>query len=129
MVRSFPYNIWAKSIGDNDDAVFYDNCNSWAHIKCKDLNFIDYQYLNSNDDQWFCLKCNNEIFPLGTLNNKPFSLYIDDSNIQGKHYDKNNSCNLVLKSPPIWNSLFSQFSNSSQTHDFKDPEIVAKCKY
>ena len=27
------------------------------------------------------------------------------------------------------NSLFNQFNNSSQFHDFKDPENVVKCKY
>ena len=26
-------------------------------------------------------------------------------------------------------SLFNHFNNSSQTHDFKDPENVVKCKY
>ena len=76
---------------------------------------------------WFCLKCNSEIF--GTLNNKTFNLYIDDSNIQNKDYDKDYSCNLVLKSPLNLNSLFNQFNNSSQTRGFKDPENVDKCKY
>ena len=90
---------------------------------------MDYQYLKGNDDPWFCLKCNTELFPFGTLNNKTFNQYINSSNIQNKDIDQDNSCNLVLKPPPNLKSLFNQFNNSSQIHDFKDPEIVVNCKY
>ena len=60
MVISFPRSICVNSIGDNDDSIFCDKCNSWIHIKCNNPNYIDYQYLNGNDDPWFCLKCNSE---------------------------------------------------------------------
>ena len=93
------------------------------------MNYIDCQYLNGNDDPWFFLKCNNEIFPFGTLNNKTFNLYKDDSNIQNKDFDKDYSCNIVLKPPPSLNSLLKQFNNSSQSHNFKDPENVVKLIY
>ena len=79
-----------------------DKWNSWMRIKCNILNFIDYQYLNGNDDPWFSLKYNSELFPFGTLNNKTF-----------------NQC-------PNMNSLFNEFNNLPQTHDFKDPQNVAK---
>ena len=99
------------------------------HIKCNNLNFIDYQYLNGHDEPWFCLKCKSKFYPFGTLNNKTFNQYINSSNIQNKENDKEYSSNLVLKPPPNLNSLFNQFNNSSQIHDFKDPENVVKCKY
>ena len=99
------------------------------HIKCNNLNFIDYQCLKGNNDPWFCLKFNSALFSFGTLNNKKFNQYINNSNIQNKDNDKDNSSNLVLKPPSNLNSLFNQFNNSSQTHDFKDPENVLKCKY
>ena len=99
------------------------------HIKCDNLNFLDHQYLNGNDDPWFCLKCNTELFPFGTLNNKTFNQYINSSNIQSKDIDQDNSCNLVLKPPPNLKSLFNQFNNSSQIHDFIDPENGVSCKY
>ena len=129
MVINFPCSICTKTIGDNDDSIYCDNCNLWVHIKCNNLNFIDYQYLNGNDDPWFCLKCNSEFYPFGTLNNKTFNQYINSNNIQNKDNDEDNSSNLVLKPPPNLNSLFNQFNNSSQFHDFKDPENVVKCKY
>ena len=75
------------------------------NIKCNNLNFIDYQYLNGNDDSWLCIKCNTKLFPFGTLNNKTFNKYIDSSNIQNKDTDED------------------------QFHDFKDPENVVIIKY
>ena len=73
-----------------------DNWNSWVRIKCNILNFIDYQYLNGNDDPWFSLKCNSELFPFGTLNNKTFNQCKNNSHIQNKDNDKDNSSNLVM---------------------------------
>ena len=98
-------------------------------MKCNSPNFIDYQYLDENDNPWFCLKRNTELFLLGTLNNKTCNKYVNRNNIQNKDIDEDNSSNLVLKPPPNLNSLFNQFNNSSQIHDFKDPENVVNCKY
>ena len=70
MVISFPCSICTKTVDDNDNSLSCDKCNLWVHIKCNNLNFLDYQYLNGNDDPWFCLKCNTELFPSGTLSNK-----------------------------------------------------------
>ena len=82
---------------------------------------MDYQCLN--------LKFNNELFAFDTLNNKTFNQYIDSNNMQNKDNHEDNSSNLVLKPPPNLNSSINQFHNSSQFHDFKDPENVVKCKY
>ena len=123
MVIIFRCSICTKAIGDNDNSLYCDKCKLWVHIKCNNLNFIDYQYLNGNDGAWFCLRCNSELFPFGTLNNKTLNQYINSSNIQNKNNDDDKSSNLVLKPPPNMNLLFNQFNNSSQTHDFKDPEM------
>ena len=73
MVITFPRSIFTKAIGDNHNYIYCDKCNLWVNMKCNNLNFRDYQYLNGNDDPWFCLKCNSELFPFGTLNNKTFT--------------------------------------------------------
>ena len=124
-----PCSICTKTVDDNENSIYCDKCNLRVHIKCNNQNFLNYQYLNGNDDLWSCLKCNTELFPFGTLNNKTFNEYINSSNIQNKGMDQDNSCNLVLKPPPNLKSLFNQFNNSSQIHDFKDPENVVNCKY
>ena len=90
-----------------------DESNLWVHIKCNNLNFINYQYLNGNDDPWYCLKCNTEFFPFGTLIKHLTNIYINSRNTQNKNIDKDNSSNLVQKPPPNLNSLFNQFNNSS----------------
>ena len=51
----------------------------WVHIKCNNLNYVDNKYLSENDDPWFCLKCNSQLFPFGTLDNKKFMQYILNS--------------------------------------------------
>ena len=119
--------FWQLSISDNDDSIYCDNCNLWVHINCNNLNFID--YLNGNDDPWFCLQCDSEFYPIGTLNNKTFNQYIKSTNLQNKDNNEDNSSNLFLKPPSNLNFLFNQFNNSSQFHDFKNPENVVKCKY
>ena len=99
MIITFPCSICTKTVDDNDNSIYCDKCNRcdklWVHIKCNNLNFLDYQY-NRNDDSRFCLKCNSELFPFGTLNNKTFNQYINSSNIQNKDIDQDNSSNLVL---------------------------------
>ena len=106
---------------NNDDSIYCDKCNLWVHVKCNNLNFIEYQYLSRKDDPWICLKYISELFPFATLNNKTFNQYINSHNIQNKNNDEDNSSNLVLKPLPNLNSLFNQFINSSQMQDFKDP--------
>ena len=67
MVKIFPCSICIKVFGDDDNSIYCDKCNLWMNIKCNNLNFIDYQYLHGNDDSWFCLRCNSELFLFGTL--------------------------------------------------------------
>ena len=71
------------------------------HIKCNNLNFIGYQYLNGNDEPWLCLKCKSELFQFGNLNNKTFNQYVSSSKKQNKDNGEDNSSNLVPKPPPI----------------------------
>ena len=106
-----------------------DTCNLWVHIKCNNLSFIDYQYLNGNDKPWLSLRCNSKLFSFGTLNNKTFKQYINSNNIQTKDNAENNFSNVVLKPPPNLNSSFNQFNNSSQIYVFKNPENVVEWKY
>ena len=72
-------------------------------MKCNSPNFIGYQYLDGNDNPWFCLKRNTEFFLFGNLNNKTCNKYVNRNNIQNKDIDEDNSSNLVLKPPPNLN--------------------------
>ena len=50
MVITFPCSICVKAIGDKEDSIFCDNCNSWVLIKCNNLNYIDYKYFTGNGE-------------------------------------------------------------------------------
>ena len=128
MVLTVPCSICVKAIGDKEGSIYWDKCNLWVHIKCDNLNYIDYEHLSGNSEPWFCLKCNSQLFPFGTLDNKKFMQLILNSSNMNNDY-KTEFTNLVLKPPPSLSSLFNQFNNIPQIHDHKDPENVVRCKY
>ena len=57
------------------------------HIKCNDLNDLDYNLLKSKNKYWYCILCTSEILPFSTVNsvmslpkgslNKPTSALIN----------------------------------------------------
>ena len=53
MVITFPCSICGKAIGDKEDSIYCDKCNLWVHIKCNNLNYIDYKYLSGYGDLAF----------------------------------------------------------------------------
>ena len=53
-----------KIVKTRDKAICCDLCNKWIHIKCNNLNDLDYEYLKSNDETWYCKTCIHEILPL-----------------------------------------------------------------
>ena len=55
MVITFPCSICVKCTGDKEDSIYSYKCNLWVHIKCNNLNYIDYKYLTGNGNPWFCL--------------------------------------------------------------------------
>ena len=61
---SFPYKKCNTNIKDTDAQC--DICQFWIHVKCNNLNHIDYKYLQGWNDSWFCISSCNEIFPFGT---------------------------------------------------------------
>ncbi|XP_065684726.1 uncharacterized protein LOC136096953 [Hydra vulgaris] len=53
------------NVNKNQKAVFCDSCLNWVHLKCNNLNDIDYQLLknSSKNCSWFCINCLASIFP------------------------------------------------------------------
>ena len=49
-------------------AICCDHCNQWVHIKCNDLNDLDYDLLKSKNEFWYCILCTSEILPFSTVN-------------------------------------------------------------
>ena len=109
----FPCKICDKNINDKDHAIQCDICNFWVHIKCNNLNYIDYKYLQGNNDPWYCITCSSSIFPFNCLNNKKFaSLFTSQSEANNYSFDSNNNSLLLNPSPKLTN-LVNQFNNNT----------------
>ena len=106
MVITFSCSICVKVIGDKEDSIYFDKCNLWVHIKCNNLNYVDYKCFSGNGDPWFCLKCNSQLFPFGTLDNKKFMLHIHNSSNM-KNDNENEFNILVLKTSSQPSSLLT----------------------
>ena len=70
----FPCKICENNVTNSDKAIQCDLCDSWVHIKCNDLNYIDYKLLQNSNDLWFCISCCTEIFLFCTVKKKVLSL-------------------------------------------------------
>ena len=76
MVVTFPRRICVKGIRGKDDSIYSDKCDLGVHIKRNNLNYIGYKYFSRNGDPWFCHKCNSQLFPFGTLDNRNLMQHI-----------------------------------------------------
>ena len=126
----FPWKICENNVTYCDQAIQCDLCDSWVHIKCNDLNYIDYKFLQNSNDPWFCISCCSEIFPFSTVKNKTFISNFYDSNSKSKSIDEKNSP-LLLKPSEHLKHLVNQFNNMLSSPDnisFDDPENTVSSK-
>ena len=111
--------ISVSNSNNKDSAVQCDICQLWIHIKCNNLNHIDYKYLQGSNDPWSCILCCDETFPFRTLTNKNFlslansSPNVDSSFTNNSDTYINKSSSLPLKPSSDLSLLFNQFNNSS----------------
>ena len=98
-----------NNVTNSSKAIQCDLCDSWVHIKCNDLNYIDYKFLQNSNDPWFCISCCSEIFPFSTVKNKNFISNFYDSNKSKNIVDKDSS--LLLKLSEHLKQLVNQFNN------------------
>ena len=128
----FSCKICAKNIHDKDKAVQCDLCELWIHIKCNNLNYLDYRYLQNCDESWYCIDCCSTIFPFNSLSsNKNFLACCTntDSNItQWKDLENDHNSSLSLKPSSNLELLVSQFNNATPENS-NDLEKIVLFKY
>ena len=124
----FPCKLCGKNVTDNDDTVLCDLCETWVHIKCNHLNYIDYKYLPGCNDPWYCLSCTNTLFLFDYLNNQNFLTFIGSNKTITSNETKNLNSSLLLKPPPDLALLFNQFNNAIPENR-SDPENVIQSRY
>ena len=79
-ITKFPCKLCPKNVSDNDNAILCDLCQTWIHIKCNQLNYIDYQYLQGCSEPWYYLSCTTMLFPFSYLSNQKFLDFINNNN-------------------------------------------------
>ena len=128
----FPCRICTKNVHDKDKAVQCDLCELWIHIKCNNLNYLDYRYLQNCDESWYCIECCSTIFPFNSLSsNKKFlacCTNTDSNIIQWKDLENDNASSLSLKPSSNLELLVNQFSNTTPENS-NDPEKMSSSKY
>ena len=124
----FPCKLCPKNVTDNDNAILCDLCQTWVHIKCNHLNYMDYKYLQGCNEPWYCLSCSNTLFPFGNLNNQNFLNFIGNNDTITSSETNNLNSSLLLKPPPDLTLLFNQFNNAIPENR-SDPESVIQSKY
>ena len=70
----FARKICENNVTNSEQAIQCDLCNSWDHIKCNDVNYIEYKFLQNSNDPWFGISFCNEIFPFNIVKNKKLYL-------------------------------------------------------
>ena len=128
----FPCRICVKNVSDKDKAVQGDLCKLWVHIKCNNLNYLDYRYLQNSNESWYCIECCSTIFPINSLtSNKNFLDCCTNTDNNSTHWiDLENDNNSSLSSKPSSNLelLVNQFNNATPENT-NDPKKVCSSKY
>ena len=66
-------SVCKKNVLNQDKAICCDHCyhcNQWVHIKCNNLNEINYSILKSKNENWYCMVFTPEIPPFCQSNEK-----------------------------------------------------------
>ena len=67
-MKHYPCAVCEKGVLNQHKAICCDHCTQWVHIKCNDLNDLDYNLLKSKNEFWYCILCTSEILPFCTVN-------------------------------------------------------------
>ena len=119
-------------MSDKDKGVQFDLCELWVHIKCNNLNYLDYRYLQNSNESWYCIECCSTIFPFNSLlSNKNFlscCVNTDNNNTHWIDLENDHNSSLSLKPSTILELLVNQFNNATPEKS-NDPDKVFSSKY
>ena len=128
----FPCKICAKNVQEKDKALQCELCELWIYIKCNNLNYLDYRYLQNCDESWYCIECCSTILPFDSLSSNKNSLAWctnTNSNItQWRNLENDHDSWLLLKPSSNLELLVNQFNNATPENS-NDPEKISSSKY
>ena len=100
-----------KIVKTCDKAICCDLCSKWIHIKCNNLNDLDYEYLKSNDKAWCCKFCIQKILPFCNKKINSNKINLGNAGIE-----------------PNLKNLLCQLNSVSEKKNI-DNEKLPNCKY
>ena len=100
-----------KIVKNRDKAICCDLCIKWIHIRCNNLNDLDYEYLKNNDETWYCKTCIQEILPFCNKKINPNKINLGNAGID-----------------PNLKNLLCQLNNLPEKENI-DNDSLPNCKY
>ena len=58
----FISRICVENVHDKDKDIQCEVCDIWVHIKCNNLNYLDFRYLQYSGKSWNCIEYFSVIF-------------------------------------------------------------------
>ena len=111
-----PCRICEKNVSDKDKAVECDLCELWIHIKSKNINYLDYRFLQNSNESLYCIECCSTIFPFHSLlSTKNFFCCCTNTDNNNTHWidlENDHNCSLSLKRSSNLELLVNQFNIS-----------------
>ena len=113
----FPCKNYTKNVSENVKAFQCDLFELWVHIKCNNLNYLDYSYLQNSKESWYCIECCSTIFPFNSLlSNKNFLSCCTNTDNNNTHWidlENDHNSSLSLKPSSNLELLVNQFNNAT----------------
>ena len=100
-----------KIVKTRDKVTCCGLCIKWIHIRCNNLNDLDYEYLRNSDETWYCKTCIQEILPFSNKKINPNTIILGNAGID-----------------PNLKNLLCQLNNRSEKENI-DNENLTNCKY
>ena len=82
MPVKYPCKICSKAVENNHRALQCDECDTWVHIKCNQLNSATYKILKEDKTPWYCIQCTKSFFPYGNVRNHELPCVLEGKNIK-----------------------------------------------
>ena len=100
-----------KIVKTREKAICCNLCIKQIHIGCSNLNDLDYEYLQNNDETWYCKTRVQEILPFCKKKMNPNIIILGNASID-----------------PNLKDLLCQLNNLSEKENI-DNENLPNCKY
>ena len=59
-------SVCNRRVSDNQKALYCDICCTWVHLKCTLIDVEEYHRISNSNDDWYCTRCLEDIFPFNS---------------------------------------------------------------